>query len=45
MTQAQERKKIVPFVETWMDLEIDIQSEVTRTEENQYHTLTHIGGI
>lgn len=45
MTQPLKRKEIVPLVETWMDLGIDIETEVGQTEKNQYHTLTHIGGI
>ena len=32
------------FVETWMDLESVIQSEVSQKEENKY-ILTHICGI
>ena len=30
------------FVETWMDLETVIQSEVSQKEKNKYHMLTHI---
>ena len=37
--------KIVPFAETWMDLEIVIQSEVSQKEKNKYHILTHICGM
>ena len=37
--------EIVPFVETWMDLESVIQSEVSQKEKNKYHMLTHIYGI
>ena len=33
------------FVETWMDLETVIQSEVSQKEENKYRVLTHICGI
>ena len=36
--------KIVPFGETWMDLEIFIKSEVSQKEKNQYHILRHICG-
>ena len=32
-------------VETWMDLESVIQSEVNQKEKNKYHILTHICGI
>ena len=41
---AIERNKIESFVETWMDLETVIQSEVS--QKNKYDMLTHIyGGI
>ena len=33
--------KIGSFVETWMDLETVIQSEVSQKEKNNYHILTH----
>ena len=33
------------FVETWMDLETVIQSEVNQKEKNKYCILTHICGI
>ena len=33
------------FVETWMDLETVIQSEVSQKEKNKYSMLTHIYGI
>ena len=32
------------FVETWMDLESVIQSEVSQKEKNKYHILMHICG-
>ena len=32
------------FVETWMNLETVIQSEVSQKEKNKYHILTHICG-
>ena len=32
----------MPFAETWMDLEIVIQSEVSQKEKNKYSMLTHI---
>ena len=38
------RNKIGSFVETWMDLETVIQSEVSQKEKNKYRTLTHICG-
>ena len=39
------RNKTGLFVETWMDLETVIQSEVSQKEENKYRILTHIFGI
>ena len=42
---AIKRNKIVPFAETWMDLETVIQSEISQKEKNKYRILTHICGI
>ena len=39
------KNKIVPFAETWKDLEIVIQSEVSQKEKNRYCILTHIYAI
>ena len=39
------RTEIVLLVETWMDSETVIQSEVSQKEKNKYPTLTHICGI
>ena len=39
------RNEIGSFVETWMDLETVIQSEVSQKEKNKYHILMHICGI
>ena len=36
--------EIVPFAETWIDLEIIIKSEVNQKEKNKY-VLTYICGI
>ena len=36
------RNEIVPFAETWMDLETVIQSEVSQKGKNKYHILIHI---
>ena len=41
---AIKRKEIGSFVETWMDLETVIQTEVNQKEKNKYHILTHICG-
>ena len=39
------RNEIVPFAETWMDLEIVIQSEVSQKEKNKYCIISLICGI
>ena len=41
---AIQRNEIGSFVETWMDLETVIQSEVSQKEKNKYRILTHICG-
>ena len=41
---AIKRKEIEPFVETWMDLETVIQSEVSQKQKNKYRILTHVCG-
>ena len=41
---AIKRNEIGSFVETWMDLETVMQSEVSQKEKNKYHILTHICG-
>ena len=42
---AIKRNEIGSFVETWMDLETVIQSELSQKEKNKYCILTHICGI
>ena len=42
---AIKRNKTGSFVETWMDLETVIQSEVSQKEKNKYCILTHMCGI
>ena len=42
---AIKRKEIVPFAETWMDLETVIQSEVNQKEKNKYRIILLICGI
>ena len=39
---AIKRNEIGSFVETWLDLETVIQSEVSQKEKNKYRILTHI---
>uniref|UniRef100_A0A8C0CXD9 DUF1725 domain-containing protein n=1 Tax=Balaenoptera musculus TaxID=9771 RepID=A0A8C0CXD9_BALMU len=41
---AIKRNEIESFVETWMDLETVIQSEVSQKEKNKYRILTHVCG-
>ena len=38
---AIEKSESVPFVTTWMDLEIVILSEVTQTEKDRYPNIFH----
>ena len=38
------KKEIMPFAATWMQLEI-ILSEVSQTEKDKYHMISHICGI
>ena len=42
---AIKKNEIGSFVETWMDLESVIQSEVNQKEKNKYSILAHICGI
>ena len=42
---AVKRNEIGSFVETWMNLETVIQSEVSQKEKNKYRILTHTCGI
>ena len=42
---AIKRNKIGSFLETWMDLETVLQSEVSQKEKNKYRILTNIYGI
>ena len=41
---AIKRKEIESFVETLLDLETVIQSEVSQKEKNKYHILMHVCG-
>ena len=42
---SHKKKEIMPFVATWMDLDIIIQSEVSRKEKDKYHMMSLICGI
>ena len=42
---AIKRNKIGSFVDTWMDLESVIQSEVSQKEKSKYRIITHLCGI
>ena len=42
---AIKRNDIGSIVETWMDLESVIQSEVSQKEKSKYHIITHLGGM
>ena len=41
---SHKRKEIESSVETWMDLETVIQSEVSQKEKNKYRMLMHVCG-
>ena len=42
---AIKKKEIMPFVASWMDLEIIIISEVSQIEKDKYHMISLICGI
>ena len=42
---AMKKDKIMPFVSTWMDLEIIILSEVSQKEKDKYYMISLICGI
>ena len=42
---AIKKNEILPFVETWVDLEIIILSEVSQTEKDKYYTMSLICGV
>ena len=39
------KKEVMPFVVTWMDLEMIILSEVSQTDKDKYCIISHICGI
>ena len=42
---AIEKNNILPFVATCMDLEGIMLSEISQTEKDKYHMISHICGI
>ena len=42
---AIKKNEIMPFVATWMDLEIITLSEVSQTEKDKYHMISLTCGI
>ena len=42
---AIKKDEIMPFVATWMDLEIIILGKVSQTEKDKYHMISLICGI
>ena len=42
---AIKRNEVASFVETWIDLESVIQSEVSQKEKNKYRVLTYIWNL
>ena len=41
---AVKKKEILPFVTAWMDLENIVLSEISPSEKEKYHTISHICG-
>ena len=42
---AIKKNKIMPFAATWMDLEMNILSEVSQKEKDKYHMISLICGV
>ena len=45
MLLSHKKTKIMPFVATWMQLEILILSKVSQNEKDKYHKILFICGI
>ena len=39
------KKEILPFVTTWMDLEGIMRSKISQTEKDKYYTISLVCGI
>ena len=44
-TQPYKKKKIMPFVATWMELGTLILTEISQKEKNKYHMISLTSGI
>ena len=42
---SHKKEEMMPFVATWMNLEIIIPSKVSQTEKDKYHMISLICGI
>ena len=42
---AERKKKFLPFVTAWMELEITMLSEISQTVKDKYHMISLIRGI
>ena len=42
---AIKKNEIMPFAATWMDLEMGLPSEISKTEKDKYHMISLIRGI
>ena len=42
---SHKKNEIMPFTETWMDLEIIILNEVSQKQKDKYHMISFIHGI
>ena len=42
---AIKKNEIMPLAATWVDLEITILSEVSQTEKDKYHMISHMQNL